>query len=345
MATKKTSTDTTVTPKMQKVMSGLYEPFPPDKIESRKGRSGQTWSFVASSEVINRLNEVFGCAWSVTEVESMVINNFVVKRVRLEVPDPDTGKTAIRDGWGGNAIGNDPGDCMKSAFSKALTKAASLFGVGLHLWGVSSENMGGDTADAPPWEGPDQFTGQAPPMNVNVVNPGPHNAPPQGVQSTMVTPPPQMANPNMGVNPNMQPMPPQGPPVVQQPPGPVPQMTNPNVGFTSGPGTPAAAQVQIQGNPQTFPQNPPPPGQFAAQQQMAPPMGQVQQGSGGIVAHQVAAVRGATTMAYGPNSDPMLLVRQVLGAEAQGLQAVEELTYDQAVRVLGYIKQNFQGAQ
>jgi hypothetical protein len=39
------------------------------------------------------------------------------------------------------------------------------------------------------------------------------------------------------------------------------------------------------------------------------------------------------------------LVRQVLGAEAQGLQAVEELTYDQAVRVLEYIRLNVQGVQ
>jgi hypothetical protein len=339
MATKKTNADATLTPKMQQAMKGLCEPFPPDKIETRQGRAGQTWSFVASSEVINRLNEVFGCSWSVTEVESLVINNFVVKRVRLEVPDVDNpGRTSVREGWGGNAIGNDPGDCMKSAFSKALTKAASLFGVGLHLWGVSSENIAG-TDEGPPWEGTDQFAGQvAPPMNVTVVNPGPHNAPP-----VMVAPPPQMVNPNAGMNQNVQPMPPQGPPVQQQSPGPVPQMSNPNVGFTSGPGTPATTQVQFQGMPQP---SPPPPGQFASQQQMAPPMGQMQQVTGGgIVAHQVAAVRGATTMAYGPNSDPMMLVRQVLGAEAQNLQAVEELTYDQAVRVLGYIRQNFQGVQ
>jgi hypothetical protein len=343
MATKKTSTEATLTPKMQQVIKGLYEPFPPDKIETRQGRAGQKWSFVASSEVINRLNEVFGCSWSVTEVESMVINNFVVKRVRLEVPDPDTGKTAIRDGWGGHAIGNDPGDSMKSAFSKALTKAASLFGVGLHLWGVSSENVSGlDDGESPPWEGPSQFGPPPPQMNVNVVNPGPHNMPPQGVQSTMM-PPPQMANPNPNPNMGMQ-MPPQGPPPQQQqqPLGPVPQMTNPNVGYTNGPGTPATTQMPIQSIPQG-----PPSGQYPAQQPMAPPMGQMQQGTAGagIVSHQISAIRGAATMAFGPNADPMLLVRQVLGAEAQTLQAVEELTSAQAVRVLEYMRNTVQGVQ
>lgn len=344
---KKAATETVLSPKMQEIMKGLYEPFPRDKIKQRKGRSGQTWDYVETSEVINRLNEVLGCAWSVTEVESMVINNFVVKRVRIEINDPDSDKTYIRDGWAGHPIGNDPGDCMKSAFSKALTKAASLFGVGLHLWGVSSENVGGaDDVDLPPWEGPSQF-GPAPEMTVNVVNQGPHNQPPQGVQSVPMTPPPQMTNPNMGgMDPGM--MPPTGPPVNQVPMGPVPQMTNPNVGYTNGPGTPAAAQMNIQGAPpQGFPQGPPAPNQFASQQQMAPPMGQTNPAvtGGGIVAHQVAAIRGATTMAFGPNADQLMLVRQVLGAEAQGISTVEELTHDQAVRVLEFIRQNVQGVQ
>ena len=347
---KKINGEELITPKMKHIMKGLCEPFPPDKIENRKGRSGQTWSFVASSEVINRLNEVFGCSWSVTEVESLVINSFVVKRVRLEVPDVDgTGRPAIREGWGGHAIGNDPGDSMKSAFSKALTKAASLFGVGLHLWGVSSENAG-DTGDVPPWEGPNQFAGNYPnqgQMNVTVVNPGPHNQIPGGMPPNQGPPmqqaPPQLTNPNAGAGmmpPQAQPMPPQAAPM-----GPVPQMSNPNTGYTTGPGTPAQTQVQFQAAPP-----PPQAGQQyvqtgpVAQQQMAPPMmmpppmaAQPIQGGVGIAAHQVSAIRGAATMNGFP--DPMILVRQVLGAEAQALQAVEELTHDQAVRVLEYVRQ------
>jgi hypothetical protein len=346
---KKVNGDSTLTPKMQLIMKGLCEPFPPEKIKKRKGRSGQWWDYVEASEVINRFNEVLGCAWSVTEEESLVISNSVVKRVRIEIPDPDNpDRSYVRDGWASHPVGNDPGDCMKSAFSKALTKAASLFGVGLHLWGVSSENAGGvDEGDMPPWEGPSQF-GSVPEMTVNVVNQGQHNQPPQGVQSFPMTPPPQMNNPHMGgANPGT--MPPPGPPVNQAPVGPVPQMSNPNpnpqMGYTSGPGTPAVAQMPLQSMPpqgQGFPQ-----GQFASQQQMAPPMGQINPGvvSGGIVAHQVAAIRGATTMAFGPNADQLMLVRQVLGAEAQGITAVEELTHDQAVRVLEFIKQNVQGVQ
>ena len=342
MAAKKTSGTTTLTPKMQQIMKGLCEPFPPDRIKQRKGRHGQVWDYVETSEIINRLNTVFGCAWSVTEVESRVINNFVVKRVRIEVPDLDNpNRTYVRDGWAGHAIGNDPGDCMKSAFSKALTKAASLFGVGLHLWGVSSENTE-EEGNIPPWKGQDQMVSPPQQQTVNVVNPGPHNMSPQSGYPVQV-PPPQMSNPNQG----MQQMPPQGAPVQQQvqPLGPVPQMTNPNVGITRGPGTPAEAQMQIQATPQ---QQMAPPQQMA-QQPMAPPQQQMapppQQGNAGIAAHQVSAIRGAATMAFGQNADPMVLVRQVLGPEAKTLQAVEELTYDQAVKILEYMRKTVQGVQ
>ena len=268
---KKINGDVILTPKMQQIMKGLCEPFPPEKIKKRKGRSGQWWDYVETSEVINRFNEVLGYAWSATEEESLVISNFVVKRVRIAIPDPDNPAVVhFKDGWAGHPIGNDPGDCMKSAFSKALTKAASMFGVGLHLWGVSSENAGGGDEDMPPWEGPSQFGNPGPTMNVNVVNPGPHNQPPQGVQSTMMAPPPQMNNPNMDLDPGT--MAPSGPPPNQAPLGPVPQMSNPNpqMGYTSGPGTPAVAQMPMQSvPPQGYPPQAPPPqpqGQMVSQQ-------------------------------------------------------------------------------
>lgn len=342
--------DVILTPKMQQIMKGLCEPFPPEKIKKRKGRSGQWWDYVETSEVINRFNEVLGYAWSATEEESLVISNFVVKRVRIAIPDPDNPASVYyKDGWAGHPIGDDPGDCMKSAFSKALTKAASMFGVGLHLWGVSSENVGRGE-DMPPWESPSQFEGpgpSAPTMSVNVVNPGPHNQPPQGVSSTIMAPPP-MSNPQAGSDPGVVP---QGPPPNQAPLGPVPQMSNPNpnpqMGYTSGPGTPATAQMPLQSvPPQGYPPQVPPQNQMVAQQPMAPPMGQAPgMAGGGIVAHQVAAIRGATTMAFGPSANQMTLVQQVLGVEAQGLSTVEELSYDQAVRVLDYIRQNIQGVQ
>jgi hypothetical protein len=326
---KKNNSETTMSAKMEQAMAALYVPFPADKIKKRKGRSGQMWDYVESSEVINRLNEVFGCAWSLTEMESILVNNYVLKRVRLEIADPDgSGRTFMREGWGGHQISGDPSDAMKSAYSKASVKAASLFGVGLHLWGVSSESIQEET-DLP-WDGPSQFT-SAPQQQGQPVM-----APIQQ-QQQVVQAPPQLSNPNAGMMPVQQ-----QPPVQQQlPVGPVPNMTNPNVGYTTGPGTPAQAQVQFQSVPQQAPQQVPqqqpmmqqPQQQYPAQQTMEP---QIMQNQGtGIVAHQLSAIRGAATM-NGFN-DPMILVRQVLGNI--NINTVEELTEEQAASVLAYVRQ------
>jgi hypothetical protein len=303
-------------------VAGLYEPFPPEKIKKRKGKAGREYDYVESQEIIHRLNQIFGLRWGIKELQSEFIGsppNYVVKLIELEVPDPDNPtKTWTRIGWGGHPLTDnrgqyqDIGDAMKSAQSKALTKAASQLGVGLHLWGIDSHESVAGTEDVPlPWEGPSQFPTQPP---VAVINPGPHNAPPQGVPSVPVYPGSYETQPQLN-NPGAVPPPyvPQGQPYQGAPP--LPQMTNPNVGYSDGSGGPVAAQMAFQ---------------------TAPPAT-----GNSIVEFQIHAIRGAAA-AQGLN--PMQLAFQVLGQEVAGFQVIEELNFDQAVKVLEYIRSNMQPA-
>ena len=139
--------------------------------------------------MIARLNKVFGFCWSVEEVSSEYLGEWVIKKVRITVRD-EKGNEWIKEGYGGHKFmpNIDPSDTHKSAFSKALSKAASLLGVGLYLWGpeedteVDLNKSGGTEA------GITQYPNQsfAPP---HVVPQGGQNIPPQNmprVQSTVI---------------------------------------------------------------------------------------------------------------------------------------------------------------
>jgi hypothetical protein len=328
------------------IMKALSEPFPEDVVEKREGswdpktQSKQQYSYIPSSEVINRLNQVVGLYWSASEEETVMTHDTILKRVRITIYDKETGKEFYREQWGSHAFivkgkPRDPGDCAKSAYSKAFTKAASLFGIGLYLWGVDpgegevdvipdgvvAQGTGAQQFQQPPQQQAMQQPPQRQP-NVVTVNPGQHNQVPQG-NSGPGLPPPMMNNPNLpsGPFPNkpvgppqpVQPPPPMGNPnaQVQQPPQqqPVPP---PTVGHTSGPGTTAQAQVTLQGEPNGN--------------------GQPVQG------HQLNSIKGLA-QPYG--IDPLSVVMEALGSAAQGVYALEQITYDQANEVLRYMRDKY----
>jgi hypothetical protein len=318
MATKKANGDAAIRSDRNKALvNALYEPFPEEKIKTRDGRAGQKWKYVESAELINRLNQVLGLTWSMIEKQSEFIPpsnpTHVVKRVQIIVPDPDNpSRDVVREGWGSHPLFDnrgrpyDPGDVMKSAQSKAFSKAVSSFGVALHLWGVDGEAVHEGVPEdyMPPWQGPDQFS-QVP--DVTVVNPGPHNQQPNFPSAQPMVAPPQMSNPMAPPQ-----AAPQGPPMGGQMP--FPQMGNPafDIGITSGPGTPAVAQVGLQTQPQP--------------------------GGGPTVVQdfQLSAISGAAASRGMQN--PMQLVSQALGPEVSNIQDVGMLSFDQALRVLDYIR-------
>jgi len=305
-------------------MKSLYAEFPEEVLKEREGPWDKQnnrrimFKYVPFAQVVDRLNEVFGLHWSVMEIESVIAGTTLLKRVRIEITDPEDNKVYCREQWGGHPLVDPNGrernydDCAKSAFSKAFVKAASLFGVGLYLWGVEPDDEGAETPVNT--VSPQTIMQQASPP-ITVVNPGMHNNIPQGA-NVINTGPPVMTNPVPSVPPV-----PVGPPPQQlqqqyAPSAPFPQLNNPNAvnmpqaqGQTSGPNTTAQAQI-------TFPT-----------QERKP-----------IEDHQAQAIKG---MAMPYQIDPLQAVNEALGAESQGIRTVEMLDFDQAQRVLAYMRHRY----
>lgn len=127
----------------ERTLADLNEPFPPEmERELRKG--GTTLVYIPVSEVIARLNRVFGIhGWSseIIKCERDALDpDFIVAHVRLSVHVDDTFRMVQKDGFGGQKIKRtkqgdivDLGDEFKGAVSDALKKAAQQLGVGLYL--------------------------------------------------------------------------------------------------------------------------------------------------------------------------------------------------------------------
>ena len=115
----------------------LSAPFPKE-VEKQLDKGGTLLTYIPVSEVIVRLNEVFGVAgWSYILVKSerdALDPEYIVAHVRL------TAGESVKDGVGGTKIKRtkagdilDLGDEHKTAVSDALKKAAQALGVGLYL--------------------------------------------------------------------------------------------------------------------------------------------------------------------------------------------------------------------
>ena len=129
--------------------AALSAPFPKE-VEGQLDKGGITLTYIPVSEVIVRLNEVFGVTgWSYTQIKcerDFLDPDFLVAHVRLTVG------TTTRDGVGGQKIKRtkagdilDLGDEYKGAVSDALKKAAQSFGVGLYLARSVSASSGQHT--------------------------------------------------------------------------------------------------------------------------------------------------------------------------------------------------------
>lgn len=134
--------------RLVQLMRDLAEPFPAE-MERTVTKSGVSLVYIPVSEVINRLNRIFGVTGWSSEIlrceRDAQDPDFVVAHVRLTVLQPVDVFSATapiyRDGIGGQKIKRtrkdneiiDLGDEMKGAVSDALKKAAQQFGVGLYL--------------------------------------------------------------------------------------------------------------------------------------------------------------------------------------------------------------------
>jgi hypothetical protein len=119
----------------------LERQFPKEQIKHRKGSYGKMLSYVPAVLVVDRLNEAFNYKWNWQIVSHEINNRQIICIGRLTVKID--GETIIKEAFGSKQIEfnkgtetpvNDTGDDLKAACSDALKKAASLLGIGLHLY-------------------------------------------------------------------------------------------------------------------------------------------------------------------------------------------------------------------
>ena len=118
-------------------------------IKTRPGRNGQSLSYIEGHAVIERLNEAFSGQWSFYILDHRITDDQVIVLAELRVND------LVKQAFGGSDVtrAKESGkpisisDDLKSAATDALKKAATLLGVGLHLYsgnGVPTEDPATD---------------------------------------------------------------------------------------------------------------------------------------------------------------------------------------------------------
>lgn len=117
----------------------LGTPFPRTAIKTRKGGGGKDLSYVEGHTVIHRLNEATTNTWDleVREITTLQLGERTLLQARVALTIPGLG---TREHIGVQAIDARGGeDLVKGVITDALKKAATLFGVGLELYGPDYE--------------------------------------------------------------------------------------------------------------------------------------------------------------------------------------------------------------
>lgn len=134
----------------------LARPFSAEQIKQREGQRGKMLSYVEAHTVIARLNEACGeDGWSFDIVEHTILGEEVVVVAKL------TAGNVTKMSFGGSTVTRSRdgatvsiADDLKAAGSDALKKAASLLGVGLHIYGASEPSVTEPRAANPTPESP-----------------------------------------------------------------------------------------------------------------------------------------------------------------------------------------------
>jgi hypothetical protein len=120
----------------------LTKPFPPAAIKQRVVGGGKSLSYIEGHTVVNRLNAATGNCWDleVLSIDMMTIGSTQVLRAHVRMTIPGLGS---REHVGVQAIQERGGeDLVKGAVTDAIKKTASLFGVGIDLYGLDYEGHG-----------------------------------------------------------------------------------------------------------------------------------------------------------------------------------------------------------
>ena len=129
----------------QETIDKIHQPFPKEATNIYKvvqdARDGTVKVFTgrATPYIIERLNEVFGYSWNFEVKEVRHVENWgALATVRITVKD-DEGNVIVKEQAGGCQFIKDgakinAGDTFSGAITAALSKTASLFGVGLDAY-------------------------------------------------------------------------------------------------------------------------------------------------------------------------------------------------------------------
>jgi hypothetical protein len=116
----------------------LTRPFAAEQVRTRRGQGGKSLSYVKTHAVIARLNEASDHEWSFSIERHEILADEVIVLGKLTID----GVTKMA--FGGSAVTRDNSgkevslaDDLKAASSDAIKKTASLFGIGLELYGAS----------------------------------------------------------------------------------------------------------------------------------------------------------------------------------------------------------------
>jgi hypothetical protein len=113
----------------------LCKPFPPEAVQQRRGGGGYALSYYDTQTIIRRLNDATGNSWSLEAIRIWEADGILFAHVKLTIPG-----LGSREHIGVQKIEARSGeDIYKGCVSDALKKAATLFGVGLELYGPDYE--------------------------------------------------------------------------------------------------------------------------------------------------------------------------------------------------------------
>lgn len=121
------------------VLSFLARPFPAEQIKQREGSRGMMFDYIEFPPVVHRLNQMsslYGLSWDWAIKEHEMRGDVLVCTGSLRIE-----RIGTRDGVGVQKVqeGRSSEDLLKGASSDALKRAGTLFGIGLHLYGVDEE--------------------------------------------------------------------------------------------------------------------------------------------------------------------------------------------------------------
>ena len=124
----------------------LEKPFGPEQIKQREGNFGKMLDYIEGHAVIQRLNDAFDADWSFTIIQHEILKEtdevIVIGELKAgNVVKTQFGSSRItRARESGDII--SLADDLKAAATDAVKKAATLLGVGLHLYNNDQPQRG-----------------------------------------------------------------------------------------------------------------------------------------------------------------------------------------------------------